>query len=321
MKRLIALFFIILLVAGCGNLYLTETTETRELMGTSVKITVLDRDKEKSIQAVNDAFNEIEIIENILSIYKDGSDVYMLNEKGFLNDADNELIYLLMKSNYYSKLSDGAFDITVQPILDLYKKSFETKKRAPTNAEIKETLNLVDYEDIVIRDNDIRLRKNMKITLGGIAKGHIIDRAIEILKEYDIEHALIDAGGDIRVLGKKDGTKDWSIALRNPRSKNEYIAIIKLNNKSVATSGDYERYFDPDKEFHHIVDPRTGYSATELISVTIIADTAIEADALATSVFVLGPEKGLELIESLENVEGLLITKDREIIKSSGFRY
>ncbi|MBW2984656.1 FAD:protein FMN transferase, partial [Candidatus Woesearchaeota archaeon] len=103
--------------------------------------------------------------------------------------------------------------------------------------------------------------------------------------------------------------------------ENEYLAIIKLNDKSVATSGDYERYFEPDKKFHHIVDPRTGYSATELISVTIVTDTALDADALATSVFVLGPEKGLELIESLENVEGLLITKDREIIKSSGFEY
>ncbi|MBW2980348.1 FAD:protein FMN transferase [Candidatus Woesearchaeota archaeon] len=321
MKRLIALFFIALLIAGCSDLYLKKTTETRELMGTSVKITVLDRDKDKSIQAVNDAFSEIEVIENILSIYKDNSEVYMLNEKGFLNDADNELIYLLIRSRDYSELSDGAFDITVQPILDLYKKSFETKKRAPTEAEIKETLKLVDYEDIITRDNDIRLRKNMKITLGGIAKGHTIDRVIDILKGYDIEHALVNAGGDIRVLGKKDGTKDWSIALRNPRNKDQYISIIKLNNKSVATSGDYERYFDDDKKFHHIVDPRTGYSATELISVTIIADTALEADALATSVFVLGPEKGLELIESLENVEGLLITSEKEIIKSSGFMY
>ncbi|MBW2984792.1 FAD:protein FMN transferase [Candidatus Woesearchaeota archaeon] len=318
MKRLTALLFVILLISGCNSLYLTKTSQTKELMGTSVKITVLDLDKEKSIEAINDAFNEIELIEGILSIYKNTSEAYMLNEKGYLNDANNELIYLLMKSIYYSELSDGAFDITVQPILDLYTESFEINKRPPTDEEIKETLKIVGYEHMIIDGNDIRLRKNMKITFGGIAKGYIIDRAIGVLKEHNIEHALVDAGGDIRAIGKKE-TKDWSIALRNPRKENEYLAIIKLNDKSVATSGDYERYFEPDKKFHHIVDPRTGYSATELISVTIITDNAIDADALATSVFVLGPEKGLELIESLENVEGLLITSEREIIKSSGF--
>jgi thiamine biosynthesis lipoprotein len=319
MKYLTISLLIILLLSGCSNLYLTKTSETRELMGTQVKITVLDRNKDNSIEAMNEAFSEIEKIENMLSIYKEGTEVYSLNQKGFLNDASDELLLLLKKSNDYSRLSDGAFDITVQPILDLYKESFETNNRPPTDAEVRETLKLVNYKDILIKNQDIRLIKNMKITLGGIAKGYIVDRAIEVLKEQGIEHALVDAGGDIRALGKKEGTKDWSIALKNPRNENEYISIIKLNDKSVATSGDYERYFDSEKKFHHIVDPRTGYSATELISVTIIADKAIDADALATSVFVLGLEKGLELIESLGNVEGLLITSEKEIIKSSGF--
>jgi thiamine biosynthesis lipoprotein len=290
-------------------------------MGTVVKITVVDKDKNKAVEAVNEAFSEIERIENIVSIYKDSTQVYSLNEKGFLRNASDELIYLLKKSVYFSKLSEGAFDVTVQPILDLYKYSFEVKKRPPADWEIEETLKLVGSNYIIVDGNDVRLRKNMKVTLGGIAKGYIIDKAIEVLNNKGIEHALVDAGGDIRVIGKKDANKDWSIALKNPRNDDEYITIIKLNDISVATSGDYERYFDEDKEFHHIVDPRTGYSATDLISVTIITSKAIDADALATSVFVLGPEKGLALIESLRDVEGLLITAEKEVIKSSGFEY
>jgi len=122
----------------------------------------------------------------------------------------------------------------------------------------------------------------------------------------------------MRAIGNK-GEENWQIALQNPRNKNEFLTVIPLNNTAVATSGDYERYFDDSKKFHHIVNPKTGYSALELMSVTIITEKAIDADALATSVFVMGKEKGLELIESLDNVEGLIITQEKEIIKSNGF--
>jgi thiamine biosynthesis lipoprotein len=220
---------------------------------------------------------------------------------------------------YYGELSNGSFDITVQPILDLYKYSFENFGRPPKEEDIKDTLDLVDYRYVLIKDDLIILRKEgMKVTLGGIAKGYAIDRAVDVLKRYEIKHALVNAGGDMRAIGSK-GDEDWRIALQNPRNKDEYITIIPLDNKAVATSGDYERYYDENKSFHHIVDPRTGYSAAELISVTIVADKAMDADAIATSVYVLGKEKGMELIERLDGVEGLAITKDKEIVRSSGF--
>ena len=122
----------------------------------------------------------------------------------------------------------------------------------------------------------------------------------------------------MRAVGKKPNN-NWQIALENPRNKQEYITILNINNKAIATSGDYERYFDPEKKFHHIINPNTGYSATELISVTIITDKTIDADALATAVFVLGKDKGLKLVNTLNNVEALIITNDRDIIKSSDF--
>ena len=320
MKRSILIILIALLLTSCNQIYNSpnKTETTKELMGTTVTITVYNEDKQLANQAIEQAFKEIERIENILSGYKNTSEVYQLNENKEIK-ASNELIYVLGKSLRYGDLSRGAFDITVQPILDLYKYSFLELKRPPTDQEIKQSLNSVGYEKIYIKNNNIKFTDpNTKITLGAIAKGYIIDKAIETLKQNSIEHALVNAGGDMRAIGTKL-KEPWNIALQNPRNKQDYIAIIPLDNKAVATSGDYERYFDDNKEFHHIVDPRTGYSATELISVTVITDKAIDADALATSVFVLGKGEGLKLINSLENTEALIITKDKEIFKSDAF--
>jgi len=320
MKKIIFILIISLVIIGCQK-SLPKTEISRELMGTKVTITVYNDDKDKAKEVIELAFNEIKRIDSLLSNYKNDSEVSLLNRNGFIEEPSNDMLYNVKKSLRYSELSEGAFDITVQPLLDLYKDSFENKKRAPTDNEIKETLELVNFENIVIEFKKIRFeKKGIKITLGGIAKGYAVDKAIDVLKKNDIKHALVNAGGDLRAIGNK-GKKNWSIALANPRNKREYVALIELNNKSVATSGDYERYFDEDKKFHHIVNPKTGYSADELISVTIITDKAVDADALATSVLVLSKEKGLELIEKLENVEGLIITKEKEIIKSSGFKY
>ncbi len=319
MKKFIILLLLFLLTASCSSLKKAE--QTKELMGTVVTITLYDENKDRAEQAIELAFKEMERIEKLLSNYKNTSEVYILNENREIDNASNELIYVLGKSLRYGDLSEGAFDISVQPILDLYRHTFEELKRQPTDEEIKETLKLVGYEKIFIKNRHVEFTKpNMKITLGGIAKGYAVDKAIDVLQNQGIKHALVDMKSSIRTIGNK-GTEDWSIALQNPRNKDEYITIIRMNNNSLSTSGDYERYFNENMTFHHIINPLTGYSATELISVTIIADNAMAADALSTSVFVLGKEKGLELIESLDNAEGLIITKDKGIIRSKGFTY
>jgi FAD:protein FMN transferase len=312
----ITLLLLIVLTSSCASIKKTE--QTKELMGTFVTITVYNEDKQIAKNSIEEAFNEIQRVENILSSYINTSEVYILNKNKKIDKASNELIYVIGKALRYGDLSHGAFDITVQPILDLYTHTFQELNRPPTDNEIKETQRLVNYGQILIKNKYAELKPNMKITLGGIAKGYIIDKAIEVLKNNNITHALVNAGGDMRAIGNK-GEDNWKIALQNPRNKKDSITTIQLNNKAVATSGDYERYFDDTKKFHHIVDPRTGYSATELISVTLLTDKAIDADALATSVFVLGKEKGLELIESLKETEGLIITSEKEIVKSSGF--
>ncbi len=289
-------------------------------MGTFVKITVVSADMGKAESAISEAFIEIERIEKLMSAFLETSQVYQLNENAEV-EADEELKFVIKESIVYSDISEGAFDITVQPILDLYSYSFSELKRPPTDEEIEETLKLVNYNKINIDRNKITLQPGMKITLGGIAKGYAIDKAIESLENNGILNALVNVGGDMRAIGMKPGAELWRIALQNPRNKDDFITTIPFTNKAIATSGDYERYYSPDKKAHHIVNPKTGTSATELISVTIIAETALKADSLATSVFVLGKEKGLELIENLGGIEGLIITEDGEIIKSSGFTY
>jgi len=319
MKEILLILLITMLISGCT--ILNEVKETKELMGTAVTITVLDEDLDKAREAVEAGFEEISRIDRLLSNYNNESEVYLLNKQGHIENPSEELILNMETAKYFGNLSQGAFDITVQPILDLYKHSFQELGRPPSEEEINKTLILVDYNNIFTKEGLILLRaEGMKITLGGITKGYAVDKAVEVLVDNGITRALVNAGGDVRAVGSK-GSKAWQIALQNPRDKSDYITIIPIVNSSVTTSGDYERYFDDSKKFHHIVDPRSGYSATSLISVTIIAKEAMDADALATSVFVLGPEEGLELIEKLDGVEGLLITKDKEIIKSSGFGY
>lgn len=319
MKKILVILVLILLL-GCSQAPLYKTVKSKELMGTEVEITILNLDYDEADAVIEKAFEEISRIENMMSNYVNDSYVYILNKDGIVEDVSDEFFRLIKDSIYYGDLSEGGFDITVQPILDLYSYTFSELGRPPTDDEISDVKQKVGYSYIAFKHRDIFfLKDNMSITLGGIAKGYAIDKAIEVLQEEGIEHALVNAGGDMKALGDKNG-KPWQIALRNPRDKKDYISIIDLNGSSVATSGDYERYFDDEKKFHHIVDPRTGYSATSLISVTIIAPEAKDADALATSVFVLGAEAGMELIESLDDVEGLLITKEKEIIRSNGFR-
>jgi len=317
-KVFVLLLLFVLFVTGCSKLYKIEKTE--ELMGTFVTITIIDRDVKYGSYAIKEAFKEMRRIEAIMSIYNETSEVFRLNEQGYLENASNELLFVIKKSLYYSNISNGAFDITVQPLLDLYTDSFKNNGRPPTEEEIEIQKQLVNYENIIIENKTILFKKKgIKITLGGIAKGYAIDRAMLILEKNDIHNALVNAGGDLKAIGTKEHNKSWTVALQNPRDRTDFITIIPVYNKAVATSGDYERYFVENKSAHHIMNPKTGKSATDLISVTIIAKNAIDADAIATAVFVLGEERGLDLIRK-EKAEGLIITNNKEIYRTDGFK-
>jgi thiamine biosynthesis lipoprotein len=302
-----------------GSCALYSVARSTESMGTVINISAAARGERQAEEAVEAAFAEFRRLDALLSHYSDSSEVGRLNRESRLENPSPELQDNIRKSLEFARLSGGAFDITVQPILDLYDHTFRELKRAPTAEEVRRTLRLVDYRRIELGEGFIRLGPGQKITLGGIAKGYAVDRALDVLRARGVRSALVDAGGDIRTLGKAEGRRDWLVALRNPRDPNDFITRIRAADLAVVTSGDYERYYDPERKFHHIINPRTGYSATELISVTVVGLEAFDADALATSAFVLGLDRGTKLIESLPGYEGLLITRDRQIHRTAGF--
>ncbi|MCL0036337.1 FAD:protein FMN transferase [Dehalococcoidia bacterium] len=288
-------------------------------MGTVVSITVIDEDSQRAKAAVRDAFNEISRIENLMSATDESSEIYILNQSGgewvYLLP---ETLHVLERSLYFARLSDGAFDPTVKPLLDLWMERVKAWGRLPTTDELGRALALVDWQALELDEDNGRarfLKEGMKITLGGIAKGYAVDRASEVLQESGIERALVDIGGDIRGFGPES----WRIAIQHPRDEYGWLEVIDLKNAAVATSGDYRRFFLlGERRVHHILDPKTGQPADAVMSVTIVAENCLDADALTTLVFVLGPEKGKELLDSLE-VAGLIVDSAGEITVSEAW--
>ncbi len=314
MKKIILVFVIFLY--GCSR-GLKEFSETKLLMGTTVEIKVLSYDEAIAKKSISDAFGEIARVENIFSVHKSASEISQLNKNGSAVVSD-EVIQLIKKSNYFSEISAGAFDITVLPVIELWKNS-KKKGKMPSPSEIKMAQKLVGWHNILINEKNKKItfaKKGIKIDFGGIAKGYAVDCAVEVLKKNGVKAGLVNAGGDIRCFGGKI----WKIALQNPRDKNDFITVLKINAKAVTTSGDYERYFFLDKtKISHIINPLSGYSADESISSTIIADNAADADALATATYVLGPKNGLKLVQLYKVAECLIIDKERKIYKTTGF--
>jgi len=297
----------------------TKAEQTRSLMDTFVTITVYAENETTAGEAINAAFARMEELETRASIFDEQSEAFQLNRDGYLDTPSDDLLELLTMSVYYSQMTDGHFDITVQPLLDLWAGGLWRESEEIQQSRIDETLGLVGWDKVGIEDNSIYFKADgMEITLGGIAKGYAVDEALEILEDMSIKHALVNAGGDMSTLGSKPDGEPWQVALVNPDDTSQSLATFAIKDKSVATSGNYERYFDPEKKAHHIINPRTGYSATECISVTIVAEDAAQADALATGVFVMGPEKGMNLVESLDDVECLIVDTERVIHRSSG---
>ena len=288
-------------------------------MGTTVTITVADGGHPEADLAISEAFAEFRRIDQMLSTHRGDSEISRLNRDKVIDNPSPELVANLRKALSYSRLAEGAFDVTVQPILDLYEQTLVGLEREPTPDEIALALEKVDYRTVRVSNLRIEIGANQEITLGGIAKGYAVDSAAAVLRTHGIADAIVEAGGDLRVMGRKTEGKDWHIAIQNPRDSNDFIARLAVPNRAVLTSGDYQQFFDAERTYHHIINPLTGYSATQLISVTVIAKDAFDADALSTTVFVMGAEAGLQLIESLDGAEAMFITRSRRIHRSSGW--
>jgi len=298
------------------NKKLHKVERTLPLMGTFVTITVMDPSLDRAEEAIEAGFAEVKRLSHIFNRFASSSYVSELNAKGNLVDVPPEMKTVIDRVFYYYRLTDGAFDVTVKPLVDLLKYSFVTTGHPPTPEKVKEVLALIGGNQISYKNGQISfLKEGMGITLDGIAKGYIVDKTAELIVKKGIKYVLVNAGGDIRGIGDKS----WKIAIRDPFMPDAYIETITLKNNAIATSGNYEVYFDKEKLYTHIVNPHTGCCPARSSSVSILARTTMDADALSTTVFILHPVAGKNFIDRLPNVEGLVVTRDGFKIYSQGW--
>lgn len=324
----IALVFLLLFLSGSMAAGCTTETpklyeETRTMMDTFIRIAVIAKE-EIAQKAINAAFTRFQEIEQIATSWDSDGEAYQLNETGYLENPSSELVEMLELSIECNELTDGYFDITVQPLLDIWKfvpdaeQQFWELDRETQQARIDEVMGLVGSDRIIIEDGSVRLLEGSEITLGGIAKGYAADKAIEIISGMGIKHALVDAGGDMKTLGLNPDGQRWNVAMVNPEDTTQFLADFYVTGMAVTTSGNYVRYFSPDKTANHILNPKTGFSTVGCVSVTVITETGAISDALSTAIMAMGLEKGMALVESLDDVEALIVDSDFTIHESSG---
>ena len=301
-----------------GSPNLVKSTRTGWALGTNVSLTVFHEDRQAAETALTAAFKELDRVEDLMSLYRGDSELSRLNRAGRLDNPHPDLVAVLERATTLSATTDGAFDITVQPLWEVHYRHSQAGTR-PDEAEVREALSKVGWQRVQVGADRIRLQgQGTAITLNGIAQGFAADQVGKVLAGHGIQHALVDTG-EIGTIGNHARKDAWSVGIKHPRANDQLLCLAALKGRCLATSGDYETRFSNDFSQHHLLDPRTGYSPTELSSVSVVAATALEADALSTAVFLLGQGAGRQLIESMDGVEALFVTKDGNRSRTSGF--
>ncbi|MHB9030729.1 MAG: FAD:protein FMN transferase [Candidatus Latescibacterota bacterium] len=289
-----------------------ESTEFH--MNTGISITLFVHDRAEGEKLFRKAFDEIARIERVLEPLKGNGDLQRINagSAGTWWEMNPDIRTVLVRSKYYYDLSGGVFDPTIGPAKWLW--NFENGGKIPESDALNRALKLVGLNKIEISGNRFRFTvPGMKLDFGAIAKGYAVDRMAAALRENGVKTALINAGGNIITIGRKPDNSDWVIGVRHPR-KEETVLVKPVPNTAVATSGDYERFFMKDGvRYHHILDPGTGYPAGKCIGATVWTSNAMDADALSTTLFLLGPEKGIEFAKKLKVETLIYFEKDGRI--------
>ena len=295
-------------------------TRDESIMGTRCAVELWSEDRAKGEAAITSVFDDMKRIDRLMSTWKEDTEISLVNREAGKHPVkiSAELFRLLQESVRYSELTNGAFDITYASVGYLYdfkqgcapgpeghRRRVTRHQLAPHGARRKEATVFF-------------ARPGMRIDLGGIAKGYSVDRGIEILQKQGFTRAMVNAGGDTRIIGDRFG-KPWVVGVRDPDHEGKVFLRLPLTDTAFSTSGDYERYFDEDgKRFHHIIDPKTGDSARKCRSVTVISGTATRTDALTKSVFIMGPEEGIEFIDTLPDVDAVAVAPDGKVFYSKG---
>jgi FAD:protein FMN transferase len=337
-RRIASWLIILLLLSGSAIAVLLAGRQPREyasdqfLMDTLVSIKVYGNDSDQLRHAVTDAYAEMHRIADLSDHFPRpgtaafaASDICRINEQAGIKPVrvHRDILEMLELSRKFHDLSGGAFDVTIGPVMDLWGFGGD-KPHVPPARKLAGALKLVDNSQLVLneREQTVFLRKKgMKLDLGAVAKGYATEKALQVLKRDGIRQALIDAGGNIRVLGRNTRNAPWRIGVKDPRKSGAMVAVLSLENSSAVTSGDYYRYFETGgKRYHHILDPRTGYPAAEDMSVTAITEDAGLADVLSTAFFVLKPEQAMAMAEKMPGVDLFLVTAAGRILHTPGLQ-
>jgi thiamine biosynthesis lipoprotein len=324
--RLLAGFiFTSIFLCGCSSKSEEPVEKTEYMLGTICTIKVYDGSKD---EALDKAFQRVKQIENEMSINEEGTEFDAVANsagKDFVKVSDDTFA-VLKKGLYYSQQSQGAFDITIGPLVKLWGIGTD-KAKVPTQSEIDAAKSLVGYKDLVLDEANKKAmlkRPGMAIDAGGIGKGFAADEAAKVLKQYGVKHAIINLGGNVLVLNNNPNGEPWRIGIQNPfEPRGESVGVLNVTNKTVVTSGIYERYIEQNgKKYHHILNPFTGYPIeNSLASVTVVTDVSFDADAMTKYIFYQGIEKGPEYVKnSLPGVQAIFITKNKEVYVTEGLK-
>ena len=319
--RLLAFVALSVLAAGPAQArWLNRTVDG--IMGTRIYVEIWSDDDAKGEAAIDAVMDEMRHIDDSMSTYKDTSEVSKVNALAATQSVpiSSELFKLLTTALEYSRITEGAFDITYASVGYMY--DFRRHER-PTEEQIKSALPAVNYRHVILDAGAQTVhfsQPGVRIDLGGIAKGYAVDCGIEVLQKLGYTHALVNAGGDSRVIGDRFG-RPWIVGIRHPDNPDQIITRIPLVDSAFSTSGDYERYFDENGvRYHHIIDPHTGHSASKVRSATILAPTATRTDGLSKTAFVLGPEEAMKIYDQLPDVDAVLVTPAGKVLYSKGLQ-
>ncbi|QXE21220.1 FAD:protein FMN transferase [Clostridium sp. 001] len=329
-SRKLNIFLIVIIIVSiipltsCVKDNVQPVSKTEYMLGTICTITVYDNKPES---VIDKAFVRIKEIENKMSVNKPGTELDAVSDaagKNFVK-VSKDTFYVLKKGKYYSEQSSGAFDITVGPLVKLWGIGTDNA-RLPSQSEIDEKKSLINYKDLLLDEKDSKVmlkRQGMSLDLGGIAKGYSADEAARILKENGVKHAIVNLGGNILAINTNTNGKPWNIGVQDPfKTRGDPAGGLNVTNKTVVTSGIYERYFEKNgKKYHHILNPFTGYPMdNNLASVTLVTDISIDADAMTKNIFYLGVDKGMDYVNKKNGLQAIFITKDKKVYITDGLK-
>jgi FAD:protein FMN transferase len=320
-KHLLFLLLLLwLLLLSPGNATAKWYRQDAAIMGTAIAVDLWYDEEARGRALTQAVIDEMHRIDDLMSTYKPDSELSRINARA-ANEAmpvSAELLMLIQQALSFSQLTDGAFDITYASAGQYYD---YRKGIGPNPEQLAQALPAIDYHHVRVDPQGATIRflyPGVRIDLGGIAKGYAVDRCVAMLKAAGVRSAMVNAGGDTRVLGKH-WKQPWMVGIRDPRNEEGLVTMIPLEDTAISTSGDYERYFEKDGvRFHHILNPHTGISSSGVRSVSIIGADATTTDALSTSVFVMGTEQGLKLVNSLPDIEAIIIDNQGKMFYSKG---